>query len=437
MTSTGIGTQGRGALSPRAARVQMEEALGKLDISEEEATPLIIDDTDEGLAPKWLLTCKVLYRNLLHIQTIINALRPAWGNPKGLTFRSLGENMFAVEFDTKRDRDRVWDGSPWHISKHAVILEDFEPHIQPSELKFDRLQGDERFGVNPRSEAQMRSFRDVIADCALQEVGWHGIPFTWDNKQQGTRNVKARLDRAFVNQQFLQVFQFPKVKHIVSVESNHCFVLAELIEVELRSCRAPRQFRYENVWQSHPDYDDMIGRIWRTGSGQQGLGGLIEALTTVQTHLGSWGQREFGNMAKKVRKLQQRLERLQHASLGRGSTVKEKAVADQLREALRQEEVCIKQRSRVTWLKEGDRNTSYFQAQAAHRKRINSISSLQRSDGQFCTDPTEIKQEIFAFYQGLYQSQGGRDMGAQEAGTQDPLKVSKVSMRHSANKDVM
>ncbi|KAE8815832.1 BEACH domain-containing protein lvsC [Hordeum vulgare] len=140
MASTGIGTQGRGALSPRAARAQMEEALGKLDISEEEATPLIIDDTDEGLAPKWLLAGKVLYQNLLHIQTITNALRPTWGNPKGLTFRSLGENMFAAEFDTKRDRDRVWDGSPWHISKHAVILKDFEPHIQPSELKFDRLQ---------------------------------------------------------------------------------------------------------------------------------------------------------------------------------------------------------------------------------------------------------------------------------------------------------
>ncbi|KAI4973618.1 hypothetical protein ZWY2020_041399, partial [Hordeum vulgare] len=47
MASTGNGTPGRGALSPRAARAQMEEALGKLDISEEEATPLIIDDIDE------------------------------------------------------------------------------------------------------------------------------------------------------------------------------------------------------------------------------------------------------------------------------------------------------------------------------------------------------------------------------------------------------
>ena len=64
----------------------MEEALGKLDISEEEATPLVINDLEDGTAPKWLLAGKVLFRNLFHIQTITNALRPAWGNPRGLSF---------------------------------------------------------------------------------------------------------------------------------------------------------------------------------------------------------------------------------------------------------------------------------------------------------------------------------------------------------------
>ena len=77
----GKGKQGSGSLSPRSVRAQMEEALGKLDILEEEATPLVIDDTDDGAAPKWLLAGKVLHQNLFHINTISNALRPAWGNP--------------------------------------------------------------------------------------------------------------------------------------------------------------------------------------------------------------------------------------------------------------------------------------------------------------------------------------------------------------------
>ncbi|KAE8797470.1 hypothetical protein D1007_27327 [Hordeum vulgare] len=131
--------QGSGDLSLCSARATMEEALGKLDISEEEATPLVIDDSEEGSQPKWLHAGRVLCRNLLHIQTIQSALRPAWGNLRGLLFRSLGENTFAAEFESKRDRDRVWDGSPWHINKHAVILQNLEEHMQPSELVFETL----------------------------------------------------------------------------------------------------------------------------------------------------------------------------------------------------------------------------------------------------------------------------------------------------------
>lgn len=111
-------------------------------------------------------------------------------------------------------------------------------------------------------------------------------------------------------------------------------------------------------------------------------------------------------MAKRVRTLQKRLERLHTASLGHEPTEEEKTVAKQLREALRQEEILLKQRSRVSWLREGDRNTGYFQAQAAQRKRINRITSLETANGQICSEPGEIKEEIMNFYQAIYQTQG-------------------------------
>ena len=69
-------------LAHRGARAKLAEALGKLDISEEDATPLILDDRIEEGPVKWLLAGKVLHRNHFHIQTITNALRPAWGNPR-------------------------------------------------------------------------------------------------------------------------------------------------------------------------------------------------------------------------------------------------------------------------------------------------------------------------------------------------------------------
>ncbi|KAM0861881.1 hypothetical protein ACQ4PT_045598 [Festuca glaucescens] len=129
----------KGAMSPRVARARLEKQLGKSDITDEEATPPMVDDRDDGKQQKWMLAGKVLYRNVFHIQTIGSSLRPAWGNPRGMLFRSVGANMFVAEFTTQRDRDRVWDGSPWHVNKNAVILLEFEDCMKPLELNFDKL----------------------------------------------------------------------------------------------------------------------------------------------------------------------------------------------------------------------------------------------------------------------------------------------------------
>ena len=124
----------------REGRKKLEEALGKLDISEEEATPLVIDDRTDGGPVKWLLAGKILHHNQFHIQTITNALRLAWGNPRGLKLRSVGFNMFVAEFETQRDRDRVWGGSRWHINKNAVVLAEFDNCMRTDEVNFDSLQ---------------------------------------------------------------------------------------------------------------------------------------------------------------------------------------------------------------------------------------------------------------------------------------------------------
>jgi hypothetical protein len=124
----------------RTSKSRLEEAMGRLDLTEDEAVPLVVNDAEGGSKTKWTLAGKVLFRNVFHIQTISSALRPAWGNPRGLEFRPVGENMFLADFESQRDRDRVRDGSPWHVSKNAVILEEFVECMQPSELRFEKLQ---------------------------------------------------------------------------------------------------------------------------------------------------------------------------------------------------------------------------------------------------------------------------------------------------------
>lgn len=96
----------------------------------------------------------------------------------------------------------------------------------------------------------------------------------------------------------------------------------------------------------------------------------------MQNGLSSWGTATFGDFKKKLNNLRRELDRVRRISLGRGPSSEEKKIMERINEVLFQEEIWIKQRSRVNWLRSGDRNTAYFHAFASQRKRMNSISSI-------------------------------------------------------------
>ena len=73
---------------------------------------------------------------------------------------------------------------------------------------------------------------------------------------------------------------------------------------------------------------------------------------------------------------------------------------------MEQEEIYWKQRSRVSWIKEGDRNTSYFHHKASQRRRRNAIESLQLENGEWISTDGQIEQHIAGFYKKLFASEG-------------------------------
>ncbi|KAE8818160.1 hypothetical protein D1007_04033 [Hordeum vulgare] len=115
--------------------------LDHLNLTTQESTTFVLEDDDEDYhgCPSWALVGKVLAPNTLHVSTIKAALRPAWGNPRGLEFHPLGANRFLAEFGSKADKERVSEGSPWTISKNCIMLKEFDPALKPSEICFDTL----------------------------------------------------------------------------------------------------------------------------------------------------------------------------------------------------------------------------------------------------------------------------------------------------------
>ncbi|KAL9666784.1 hypothetical protein QQ045_001124 [Rhodiola kirilowii] len=62
------------------------------------------------------------------------------------------------------------------------------------------------------------------------------------------------------------------------------------------------------------------------------------------------------------------------------------------------------ERSRITWLAEGDNNTKYFHACATARRRSNLIRALQRQDGTLTSDISEMVDIASNFYCHLFTS---------------------------------
>jgi hypothetical protein len=101
----------------------------------------IVDDTKDLnlMDSDRVFVDKVLAANMIHVHKISSAMRPAWGNPKGLTFNPTGDNLFAAEFGTKADCDRVMEGLPWTVGTQAVLMKKYDVEVQPRMVVFDRF----------------------------------------------------------------------------------------------------------------------------------------------------------------------------------------------------------------------------------------------------------------------------------------------------------
>jgi hypothetical protein len=83
--------------------------LAKLGLTAREKKILVMEDeTEEEDTPvSFAVMGKVLSAKKFHIQTIDSALRPQWGNPRGLKFTPRGDNVFLASMDFERDRKRI------------------------------------------------------------------------------------------------------------------------------------------------------------------------------------------------------------------------------------------------------------------------------------------------------------------------------------------
>lgn len=258
----------------------------------------------------------------------------------------------------------------------------------------------EHFSETKRSERRMAAFRDTLSYCKLFDLGFSGPPWTFDNKQKDRRNVKARIDRAVASDCWTQLFPDAKVTHICSTRSDH---LPLLIEYEKNNQNVkPREMRYETMWERDPGLSVAIEEAWEGGPPCQNLNDLVKKLNTTRSHMHNWSRENFGSITRTATRLRNKIKSLWKKPRSAWREAAIQSTTAELDETLHREEMMWRQRSRVNWLHEGDRNTKYFHKKATWRQSKNRIKKLKGLNGTWTDDPAEIDSMATDFFKSLY-----------------------------------
>ncbi|XP_078168461.1 uncharacterized protein LOC144562967 [Carex rostrata] len=238
-----------------------------------------------------------------------------------------------------------------------------------------------------------RLFGDFLFKSGLVDLGFKGPAFTWTNKQNASSAIFERLDRAVATTQWNQIFTHAYVNHLPRVHSDHAAIL-------LRTNHKPLpkpKFRIENWWLNTTGFTEaweggwkeMLGLPWQDRIGQ---------MTRLMHDWASDQQTPQNRMHCIENSLYQ--QQMQHPSM-QDPTIEEWLLSE-YHQAERDLEDYWRQRSRIQWHNEGDRNTNFFHTIATSRRRRNMITQVHTDNGTVATDETTIRREFVQYFKNIY-----------------------------------
>lgn len=88
-----------------------------------------------------------------------------------------------------------------------------------------------------------------------------GYPYTWERGFGSDAWIEVRLDRASVNNAFLNMFKDVRLINLEITTSDHCPLLLDpSVRVQLQSTKS---FHFENAWMREPMCEHIVKESWQ------------------------------------------------------------------------------------------------------------------------------------------------------------------------------
>ena len=120
----------------------------------------------------------------------------------------------------------------------------------------------------------MEHFRDTLEVCGLRDIGFSGLPWTYDNRKPSDRNVKVRLDRGVASAEWMNRFFDASITHLTSPVSDHCPLLLS-VKQEPQRRGGGHQIYYEIMWECEASLRECIAQGWEEENTKGDLGVIV------------------------------------------------------------------------------------------------------------------------------------------------------------------
>lgn len=109
-------------------------------------------------------------------------------------------------------------------------------------------------------------------------------------------------------------------------------------------------------------------------------------------------------MRRDLDRLKRLLAKAELAALTSGNNFWVRQLKSEINVLLDKEATMWAQRSRLLWVKNGDRNTKYFHTQATKRFRRNGVVGIRDEQNTWKVQPEEITKVLIDYYKALFTS---------------------------------
>jgi hypothetical protein len=159
------------------------------------------------------------------------------------------------------------------------------------------------------------------------------------------------------------------------------------LEAGLQTTLKNRPFIFEKLWMEHPTFKERIKQWWHEEKPEKGtrMFKLYKKLKHIKYRFKEWNKDTFGNINQKMNNIEEKMKKLQETCILEGYNEERKKEEIQMTrewdERCQQEETLWRQKSWIIWLKEGERNTKFFQRTTMARRAHNKILKIRDQDG--------------------------------------------------------